>query len=184
VIQSPDDIPATLAELLDLIRRHAEWVGNLLNAGRLTEWTPTLCVLTRAGPAGPAQVLLHTLDVPFERDREKRETLRRVGRSLFDKLLVPAAAVLSGRGWLAPAGGPPPSQHPERVEAVVLCASAVGGRPAACQEMPIGRDPDGVILPGPWSPPATDEVTTPLLNEVWEGYLDGVAPSYGGRRRF
>jgi hypothetical protein len=176
---TPDDlaaIPATPAELAELARSHAEWVSTCLAPGDSRCWRPSLMVLTRT-----SGIHVYVLDVPFNEGAEKRAAMTRIGRELFAAREVPAAAVMSAEAWGAPdrAGGVEPRHHPDRVEVITLAGSTVGGRHALMQRMVIGRDPAGLILPGPWNAPSTEGVEPRLLNQLWAGYFEHVIRKFG-----
>lgn len=176
-------VPATLDELLGLVRTHAQWVKQCL-ASPHTSWMPALAVLGREMLGCQGGVIMHALAVPFNSDDEKRGCMRQIGRRLYADQVIPAAAVMSSEAWVAtdPIGKRdprPPAERPDRREAVVIQGCATGGKPAVSMCMFITRDPSDVIVPGEWEEPNTEGTTTKLLNYIWLGYFDVVRQKYG-----
>lgn len=184
-LPTPDKVPATPEEVLDLMWVHRGYVSECLTEPQVG-WTPTLQVLCR-GPGGPDTdgVRLYTLNVPFNEDDEKRGAMERIGQSLYREKALPAAAVLSSEVWRAPdrKDGPEPRHHPDRREAICIFGCDMTGRHAAMCHAEITRDLDGRMVLGAFSPVLTTGIRPVLLHYFWRGFFADIVAKYGIPRR-
>jgi hypothetical protein len=185
-----EKIPATRDEIASMMRAHSAWITSSLNVPH-TDWRPSVAVVCRDLEGGPDQTVMFALVVPFNTPDEKRTAMEGVGRYLFKEKCVPALAILSSEAWMATRQpgeeGKPPAECADRVEVIILTAipflsPKTPGKVefVGFQKMPFGRDPAGVILPGPWHDPVIDERSeSQILMHVWRGYLEAAREHMG-----
>ena len=133
----------------------------------------------------------------FPSGDEKRKILFDVGGQIADKKLPVVACFLASEVWfktMTPAEGwrsksvgmRPPSEYPDRTEAVVLCGRTIDGR-TNMAHADFERGKGGRIELGRWKTieckgeqDKGDSVEDNLLSFLFAGYLTGMAKRMGG----
>lgn len=163
------ELSVSLPELVDAVKKHAEWVAACLRSGH-EAWAPQLAVTCQAGPAAERTVAMYSLMVNFNENHEKQAVLTRIARDLYRDRQMPVYAVMSSEVWVAPDTGIEPRHHPDRKEAVVVFGSALLGEHAAATRMFISRDSAGLIVPNEFEA-VTERARNRLLEFLFAAFL-------------
>jgi hypothetical protein len=114
--------------------------------------------------------------VPFNEHREKRACMFSMGRSFYQRKLVPVAAAFAAEAWMGSwAKGSKdrvePRNQPDRQEKLVVFGGTIDDKFKALWFTPIHRDAQASIsLGGPFEE-AADEVEIVIFKHFYEGFF-------------
>lgn len=166
-----------------------EWIQNqqqfVLQALKepCDDWTPHLIAMTKHDPAEPWAASVYALAVPFNEDDEKREAMKRIGRDLYAKELLPGAVTLSAEAWRSKKQGIEPRHDADRRECIIVCGRTFLSQRTAWSTLPIARDTAGKIIAADFEP-IVEGPRTPLLDWFYSGFAEaGMAAMQRNRAR-
>lgn len=150
--------------------------------------SPMLTVFYRkligGGMMSDIEMSLYVIGGDFIDDDRKEVAMRTCGQTVNEQKLFPLAVFMSSEAWLSKANGKhgPPSQDPEREEAIVVAGRNISGDHRLLSVMSISRDSEGVISSVDGFGNDTKPLGTQLLDKFFHGYFSkamGVAPVKG-----
>lgn len=147
----PKDIPMTADELRDALKTVAETATRTIGSCGAKSFLPILTVYERMKDR-TFGLSIFALAMEFNTDDVKRNTMAQIGQGLYQRMVIPAGAVLAAERWMAPDPGPgkAASEHPERREAIVVFGTSMDSKVAGRTHAVIDRDADGRIRLGPF----------------------------------
>lgn len=157
------------AEWGRLIDHNIEYMRIMLegNSGHIT---PHLWVEI-VGEDGERGTFLHALLVPFNEDKEKRDSLYSIGRRLYPQRKMPIAVFLISEAWMSPKSvGVQPGEHPERSEVIVIFGRSMVPERSVLVCTPVERRADNTIVTK-GDPQINYHGQSPLLMEFYRGFF-------------
>lgn len=178
-----DDFDALLADPPDVaacVRQDLESSERMLRESPSDSLIPMLTVLART-MAGEDQNMLFALAVNFNKDHEKRQTLRAVGRNLFEMEVVPLVVTLASEAWVVRnlPEGVEPRHCANRQEAVIVFGRDLSGKNHAAGRIFVSRDAQNHMVPASPAEMLDARVEAKLLGWLFRGFFDVVAAKYG-----
>lgn len=166
------EITVSEQELVNWMQVHQGVVAESLKSPH-DAWRPQLMVMTKRRPHDKEwSGNIYVLDVPFNEAADKRAAMQRIGGDLYRQQLIPGAATMSTEAWASQKRGMEPRLDPDRREVVTVQGRTFIGRRTAWSTMAIGRDSNGMIVPGEFEPIVTEGVQTGLLDQLFRGFAE------------
>lgn len=170
-ITDPESIKPDLSALMEF---HIAGTHGVLKDGCKT-FCPKLIIQTldpREGEKAEPKYICVIIAKGFNEPDEKHGIMERMGREMFDKMLLPLSVSLASECWLSNnQEGIMPSQSDDRREAISIGAMGID-RSSELQVMPFKRDKQQNIIEGPFVRYSGGVAESPLLESFYRGFFE------------
>lgn len=162
--------------LIEIVQQEAACCVSHLAATAATSWAPLMLVYARRRelqgpvPLGPEIVEGCLFACDWNIDSEKREAMRRLGRTYYDRAVLPTAACLITEVWRSHTKGIQPRDDPQREEGIVVVACACNTIEAVTAWIPTRRVRER-MLPGPVEFDPDQKGQAPILSAFFASYV-------------